>query len=146
MNVTQMADSIMNEANIKAREEISKRAKERAEDNSDGMNVHGRGHLKTIVPVDKEFADKYLEQNKKEFIKWNGMSKSTTKLPDMLKKHLFTSVPPEKRISVGYTLMQMSINQSTKFVEKIKHHNPNWTFGEPFDPKILDEQSVDTYI
>lgn len=146
MNVTQMADSIMNEVNIKAREEISRRAKKRAEDNSDGMNVHGRGHLKKIVPVDKEFADKYLEQNKKEFIKWNGMSKSTTKLPDMLKKHLFTSVPPEKRISVGYTLMQMSINQSTKFVEIIKKHNPNWTFGEPFDPKILDKPHINTTI
>lgn len=146
MNVTKMADSIMNEANIKAREEISKRARMRAEDNSDGMNVHGRGHLKKIVPVDKEFAKKYLEQDKKEFIKWNGNLKSTTKLPEMLKKHLFTSVPPEKRISVGYTLQQMAINQSTKFVEKIKRHNPNWTFGKPFDSKILDEQSIDTYI
>ncbi|MBS6063269.1 DUF3879 family protein [Criibacterium bergeronii] len=116
------------------------------------QNPEARGRLNVdptslkIVPVKQEYVNKLLEQNKKEWIDGYGLVRGDkTKVNEMIKK--FSSTEPIKdKANVAHTLTKIVSNQDEKFFSIIKQHNPNWVWGEPFDPKILDETHIDITI
>ena len=116
------------------------------------QNPEARGLLNVdpstlkIVPVKQEYVNKLLEQNKKEWIDGYGLVRGDkTKVNEMIGK--FSSMEAVKdRANVNYTLSRIVRNQDEKFFSIIKQHNPNWVWGETFDPKILDELHIDTTI
>lgn len=105
----------------------------------------GDTSYRKIIPVDESVKNKILEQDKKEFIMWNGMNKCTTKIPDMIYEYAKTR-KPEDRLAASWTLSRAVQEQGSKFIRIVRQHNPNWNYGDPFDPKILDEPHIDEVI
>ena len=48
------------------------------------------------------------------------------------------SLPREYLVGASWTLSKFSLDISNQFKDEIIKHNPNWTFGQPFDTSILD--------
>lgn len=105
----------------------------------------GDTSYRKIIPVDESVKNKIIEQAKKECIMWNGTTKGTTKVPVMIHEYAKTR-KVEDRLSTLWTLDQAVSEAEQKWLRIIRQHNPNWNYGDPFDPKILDEPHIDEVI
>ncbi len=99
-------------------------------------NITGSSAHKKIVPVSESVKQKILDITSKEVAKNFAMSDGEA-VSSVIRGYLDT-LPSEERSSANWTLQRFTIQIQRSYVDKIKSHNPSWTQGQYFDPKVLD--------
>ena len=92
---------------------------------------------KRIIPLSNEIKNAIIEDARKSYTERNGMSGTEHKIVDIENAYI-ASLPREYLAGASWTLSKFSLDISNQFKDEIIKHNPNWTFGQPFDTSILD--------
>lgn len=108
----------------------------------DGMLIReGDTSFRKIVPVSDDIRKKIINTVFEHFMK-NGNGMGTAEDGDKIgaiMKEYRKNIPPKDRLSVTWTLDQISMGEAERLVNKVKAHDPSWKFGEPFDKSIFDD-------
>lgn len=108
----------------------------------DGMLIReGDMSFRKIVPVSEAIREKLVNTQFRQFMK-NGNGMSTARDGDeigAIMKEYRKNIPPKDRLSVTWTLSQISMGEAQRLVDKVKAHDPSWQYGEPFDKSIFDD-------
>lgn len=102
-----------------------------------------------IIPVDKDVADQLRSMVREDFVKRYGMTDGSPKhvndRANLIKGYTKT-LPGEKRLPATWTLEQVISQEAERYEKMILKHDPNWTYGKPFDPSILDQESSENHV
>lgn len=116
----------------------------------EGMDITGRnGDYKKIVPVSDEMKQHVLEDVKKGYYKYNGMSGDNEAEWDAYYRknnEYLKTLKKEDRLSANWTLNQLHLEIGRAVSNAIKEKIPNWTHGDPVSHKLLDEIFADEKI
>ena len=108
----------------------------------EGMDITGRSDWKRIVPVSDEMKNHVLEDVKRGFYKYGGMSGNSKAEEDAYygKIHSYIkSVNQQDRSAVGWTLSQFHLNLANEVSNAVKEKVPGWTPGQQIPSETLDE-------
>lgn len=109
-----------------------------AELDKDGMLLNGKGDsYKVIVPVDDEIKNIIADSIRDAFVNNNGYEQGEGHSVD--RKEYIMTQPKDERLKVSYTLEQYHFSIVEKYKDIIKEHNPNWQWGDSYDPSIFDD-------
>ena len=116
----------------------------------EGMDITGRnGDWKKIIPVADEMKQHVLEDVKREYYKYNGMSGDNEAEWDAYYRknnEYLKTLKKEDRLSANWTLNQLHLEIGRVVSEAIKEKIPNWSHGDPVSHKLLDEIFADEKI
>lgn len=112
----------------------------------DGMLIReGDMSFRKIVPVSDAIRKKLVDTKFKQFME-NGNGMSSANDGDeigLIMKEYRKSIPPKDRLSVTWTLSQISMDEAQRLIDKVKAHDPSWQYGQPFDKSIFDDYVPD---
>lgn len=102
-----------------------------------------------IIKVSEDTRQKMFDEVKRHFIEEQGnLNGRTTKRSEVFQAYQ-RSVPKKDRLKGTWTLSQYERQYRQAMIDAVKSANPDWDFGKPFDPKLLDSvtrESVDNSI
>ena len=104
------------------------------------MTGKSREELQRTVPIDDRMREKIYAMVREDFIRDGGLSdyKRGDEVAGVILAYVKT-LPGEDRIAANKTCHKIFIQEATRLAEKLKAHDPNWTWGMPADPSILDD-------
>lgn len=108
----------------------------------EGMDITGRSDWKRIVPVSDEMKKHVLEDVKKDFYKYGGMSGGSKSEDDAYydKIHSYIkSANRQDRSAIGWTLSQLHLDIANEVNRAVKEKVPGWTPGQKIPSEVLDE-------
>lgn len=115
----------------------------------EGMCVTGRSDYKKIIPVSDEMKQHVLEDLKRAYYKYNGMSGDNEAEWDAYYRknnEYYKTLKKEDRLSACWTLNQLHLGISKKVTAAIKAEVPGWTAGKPIPEGLLDKIFADESI
>lgn len=116
----------------------------------EGMCIMGRnGDWKKIIPVSDEMKQHVLEDVKRGYYKYNGMSGDNEAEWDAYYRknnEYLKTLKKEDRLSANWTLNQLHLELGRAVSTSIKEKMPNWNYGDPVSHKLLDEIFADEKI
>lgn len=93
-----------------------------------------------IVDISDEMKRIIKEDVKECYLKRYGKSSSDSVRSFFLKVNRYLNIiPPKDRLASSYTIIQLSIIESEKYIKKIIENYPNWKCGEIYDISIFDD-------
>ncbi len=107
------------------------------------------GDWKKIVPVSDEMKQHVLEDVKKGYYKYNGMSGDNEAEWDAYYRknnEYLKTLKKEDRLSANWTLNQLHLEIGRAVSSAIKEKMPDWKHGDPVSHKLLDEIFADEKI
>ena len=108
----------------------------------EGMCVTGRSDYKKIIDVSDDMKTHVLEEVKKSYYKYNGMSGGNEREDEAYARGLneyYKTLDREDRLSAAWTLGQLSQELSGAVISAIREKVPGWQAGEQIPAGILDE-------
>ncbi len=115
----------------------------------EGMRITGRTDWKRIINVSDEMKQHVLEDVKKEFYKYGGMSGDNAAETDAYydKIHSYVkTLKPSDRSPATWTLSQLHLDLAHAVTSAVKEKVPGWTHGQPIPSDVLDEIFADESI
>ena len=115
----------------------------------EGMCVTGRSDYQKIIPVSDEMKQHVLEDVKRAYYKYNGMSGDNEAEWDAYYRknnEYYKTLRKEDRLSACWTLNQLHLGVSKKVTAAIKAEVPGWTAGKPIPEGLLDKIFADESI
>lgn len=115
----------------------------------EGMCVTGRSNYKKIIPVSDEMKQHVLEDVKRAYYKYNGMSGNNEAEWDAYYRknnEYFKTLKKKDRLSASWTLSQLHLGISKKVTAAIKAEVPGWTPGKSIPEGLLDKIFADESI
>ena len=115
----------------------------------EGMCVTGRSDYKKIITVSDEMKQHVLEDVKRAYYKYNGMSGDNEAEWDAYYRknnEYYKTLRKEDRLSACWTLNQLHLGVSKKVTAAIKAEVPGWTAGKPIPEGLLDKIFADESI
>ncbi len=112
----------------------------------EGMCVTGRSDYKKIIPVSDEMKQHILEDVKRAYYKYNGMSGDNEAEWDAYYRknnEYYKTLKREDRLSAAWTLNQLHLGISGKVRDAIRAEVPGWTAGKPIPKELLDKIFAD---
>ena len=112
----------------------------------EGMRITGRSDWKRIINVSDEMKQHVLEDVKKEFYKYGGMSGDNTAETDAYFDKIHSYVKTLKasdRSPATWTLSQLHLDLAHAVTTAVKEKVPGWTNGKPIPSDVLDEIFAD---
>ncbi len=103
----------------------------------EGMDITGRTDFRRIVPVDESVVNKIKALAFESMEKNNGMSDG--KIESEIIKNYVMSLPPAERAAAGWTLSQISLQETDRLGEYVHQRDPSWNWGKPVKPGILGD-------
>ena len=108
----------------------------------EGMCVTGRSDYKKIIDVSDDMKNHVLEEVKKSYYKYNGMSGGNEREDEAYSRGLneyYKTLDREDRLSAAWTLGQLSQELSGAVISAIREKIPGWQAGQQIPSDILDE-------
>lgn len=108
----------------------------------EGMCVTGRSDYKKIIDVSDDMKTHVLEEVKKSYYKYNGMSGGNESEDEAYARGLneyYKTLDKEDRLSAAWTLGQLSQELSKAVISVIREKVPGWQAGEQIPAGLLDE-------
>lgn len=108
----------------------------------EGMCVTGRSDYKKIVDVSDEMKTHVLEDTKRAYYKYNGMSGGNDAEEEAYARGLneyYKTLDKEDRLSAAWTLGQLRLELSREVINGIREKLPDWKAGDPIPTDMLDE-------
>lgn len=108
----------------------------------EGMCVTGRSDYKKIIDVSDDIKTHVLEEVKKSYYKYNGMSGGNENEDEAYARGLneyYKTLDKEDRLSAAWTLGQLSQELSKAVISGIREKIPGWQAGEQIPAGLLDE-------
>ncbi len=108
----------------------------------EGMCVTGRNDYKKIIDVSDDMKTHVLEEVKKSYYKYNGMSGGNEREDEAYARGLneyYKTLDREDRLSAAWTLGQLSLELSGAVTSAIRGKVPGWKAGEQIPAGMLDE-------
>ncbi|RKI77458.1 hypothetical protein D7V83_18510 [bacterium 0.1xD8-71] len=115
----------------------------------EGMRITGRTDWKRIINVSDEMKQHVLEDVKKEFYKYGGMSGDNAAETDAYYDKIHSYVKTLKasdRSPATWTLSQLHLDLAHAVTSAVKEKVPGWTNGKPIPSDVLDEIFADESI
>ena len=115
----------------------------------EGMCVTGRKHLQKIIGVSDEMKRHVLEDVKKAYYQYDGMSGDNEAEEEAYARRLnayYKTLPVEDRLSACWTLNQLHLKISGMVTGAIREQIPGWEAGQPVPAALLDKIFSDTRI
>ncbi len=115
----------------------------------EGMCVTGRSDYKKIITVSDEMKQHVLEDVKRAYYKYNGMSGDNEAEWDAYYRknnEYYKTLKKEDRLSACWTLNQLHLGISKKVTAAIKAEVPGWTAGKHIPEGLLDKIFADESI
>ncbi len=115
----------------------------------EGMCVTGRSDYKKIIPVSQEMKQHVLEDVKRSYYKYNGMSGDNEAEWDAYYRknnEYYKTLKKEDRLSACWTLNQLHLEISGKVTSALKEKIPGWSAGKSIPAGVLDEIFADESI
>lgn len=106
------------------------------------LNITGKSpeQWQKIIPVDETVAEELRNLIKEDFRLRSGMCGTGDQADaqaNIIKKYVAT-LPGEKKLAAIYSCEQIAFQEADRIESKIREHNPDWQYGQPFDTSILD--------
>ena len=108
----------------------------------EGMCVTGRSDYKKIIDVSDDMKTHVLNEVKKSYYKYNGMSGGNEREDEAYARGLneyYKTLDREDRLSAAWTLGQLSQELSKAVISGIREKIPGWQAGEQIPTEVLDE-------
>ncbi len=108
----------------------------------EGMCVTGRSDYKKIIDVSDDMKTHVLNEVKKSYYKYNGMSGGNEREDEAYARGLneyYKTLDREDRLSAAWTLGQLSQELSKAVISGIREKIPGWKAGEQIPTEVLDE-------
>lgn len=108
----------------------------------EGMCVTGRSDYKKIIDVSEDMKTHVLEEVKKSYYKYNGMSGGNEREDEAYARGLneyYKTLDREDRLSAAWTLGQLNLELSEAVKSAIQEKVPGWEAGKAIPPGLLDE-------
>lgn len=108
----------------------------------EGMCVTGRSDYKKIIDVSDDMKTHVLNEVKKSYYKYNGMSGGNEREDEAYARGLneyYKTLDREDRLSAAWTLGQLSQELSKAVISGIREKIPGWQAGEQISTEVLDE-------
>lgn len=108
----------------------------------EGMGISGKSDWKRIIKVSDEMKNHVLEDVKKSFYKYGGMSGSNVAEHDAYydKIHSYVkTLNASDRRAAPWTLGQLHLELAERVTQAVKQKDSSWTPGKPISHEILDE-------
>ncbi len=112
----------------------------------EGMRITGRTDWKRVIPVSDEMKQHVLEDVKREFYRYGGMSGDNTAETDAYYDRIHSYVRTLKasdRSPATWTLSQLHLSIAHEVKSAVKEKIPGWTSGQQIPSKVLDEIFAD---
>ena len=114
------------------------------------MTGKSKEELQRTVPIDDQMREKLYAMAREDFIENGGLCdyKRGDEEAGVIRAYVKT-FPGEDRIAASKTCQRIFIQEATRLAEKIKAQNPDWTWGMPVDPAMLDDGpdgKLDAYV
>lgn len=108
----------------------------------EGMGITGKNDWRRVINVSDEMKNHVLENVKKSFYKYGGMSGSNVAEHDAYydKIHSYVkTLNASDRRSAPWTLSQLHLELAGRVTQAVKVKDSSWTAGKPISHEILDE-------
>lgn len=108
----------------------------------EGMCVTGRSDYKKIIDVSEEMKTHVLEDTKRAYYKYNGMSGGNDKEEEAYARGLneyYKTLDKKDRLSAAWTLGQLRLELSREVADEIREEVPGWKAGEAIPAGLLDK-------
>lgn len=114
------------------------------------MTGKSKEELQRTVPIDDQVREKIYAMVREDFVRDGGLSdyKRGDEVAGVILAYVKT-LPGEDRLAANKTCHKIFIQEANRLAEKIKSQDPNWTWGIPVDPAILDDGpggKLDAYV
>lgn len=118
-------------------------------DGMEGMDITGRTDFRRLIPISEHMAQHAIDDVKKAFYEHGGMSGDDMREADAyhqkIKDYLWT-VDVDDRAAATWTINQVHLNTANAVKDAVREKVPDWDWGKPIDPKVLDEIFADETI
>lgn len=113
-----------------------------------GMIMNGipESERHQIIDVSEEARQKMFDETKRHFLQEYGVANGRTTKRSEVFREFQLSIPKEDRLKGTWTLGEYERAYRQAFYDAVKAADPNWSLGQPFSRKILDNvtrESVD---
>ncbi|MEG0615496.1 MAG: hypothetical protein RR540_07045 [Oscillospiraceae bacterium] len=108
--------------------------------NTDKVEITDKPVVDKENGIPADVAAKLKDIAKKDFIENNGLSGNSKERIQVQVDYMKT-LPQSKRGDALLSMGKILSNEGQRLATKIKEKNPNWSYGQAFDPKILDEKA-----
>lgn len=108
----------------------------------EGMLITGRSDRKKIIDVSDEIKNHVLEDVKKAYYKYNGMSGGNDAEEEAYARGLneyYKTLDIDDRVPAAWTLGQLHLELSGAVVNAIREKVPGWEAGQQIPSGMLDE-------
>lgn len=108
----------------------------------EGMEITGKTDWRRIIKVSDEMMNHVLEDVKKEFYKYGGMSGANTSEHNAYYEKIHSYVKTlnaSDRRAAPWTLNQLHLELAGRVTKAVKERDSAWTAGKPIAHEILDE-------
>lgn len=108
----------------------------------EGMCVTGRSDYKKIIDVSDDMKVHVLDDVKKAYYKYNGMSGGNDREEEAYARGLneyYKTLDREDRLSAAWTLGQLHLELARTVASAVREQIPGWKAGDPIPADMLDE-------
>lgn len=113
----------------------------------EGMRI--TANSRRIIKVSDEMKQLVLDDVKKAYYKYNGMSGESGdewEASARIKNNYYKTLKIGDRSAASWTLQQLEISIGRKVASAVKGKVPGWTHGKPISSDVLDEIFADESI
>ena len=113
----------------------------------EGMRI--TANSRRIIKVSDEMKQLVLDDVKKAYYKYNGMSGESGdewEASARIKNNYYKTLKVGDRSAASWTLQQLEISIGRKVASAVKEKVPGWTHGKPIPSDVLDEIFADESI
>ena len=113
----------------------------------EGMRI--TANSRRIIKVSDEMKQLVLDDVKKAYYKYNGMSGESGdewEASARIKNNYYKTLKVGDRSAASWTLQQLEISIGRKVASAVKEKVPGWTHGNQIPPDVLDEIFADESI
>ena len=113
----------------------------------EGMRI--TANSRRIIKVSDEMKQLVLDDVKKSYYKYNGMSGESGdewEASARIKNNYYKTLKVGDRSAASWTLQQLEISIGRKVASAVKEKVPGWTHGKPIPSDVLDEIFADESI
>lgn len=113
----------------------------------EGMRI--TANSRRIIKVSDEMNQLVLDDVKKAYYKYNGMSGESGdewEASARIKNNYYKTLKVGDRSAASWTLQQLEISIGRKVASAVKEKVPDWTHGKPIPSDVLDEIFADESI